>query len=417
MQKRNDFDQGVRETAPSSLFNVLVTSSPGMDRLFGTDDTRDQTDQWTVTLRVPERLDPDELYDAIRRNAPQAGSSDVRVEGDILKLCISRDVRERLPELESGDPGDHPGRVVWEAVNDTIARYEQRHTISLPDSGRLDLTGRPAIMGVLNVTPDSFSDGGSYDSVEAAVRRAEELEEQGASVVDVGGESTRPGAEPVSVQEEIERTVPVIRAIADRLTVPVSIDTQKPGVANAAIEEGAEMINDVGGLQREPELLEVANRHDVPVVAMHMQGTPRTMQDEPSYREVIRDVSSFLRVSLQNATNAGLDRSDVVLDPGIGFGKTLEHNLELIRNAHRFRSLGGPVLLGTSRKSFIGEILDVPVNQRVEGTAASIAGPALTGVELFRVHDVRKMYRFLKVLWTIHRGNSWKERLIYGGSN
>lgn len=405
MNRNRENTTSSEPAADANPYTGRVTAAPGMDRMLyeGLQGSEDQG--WTVRVQLPEDR---ESWQEIVREVDKENALDVSSDAEELHIWVSEARAGDLIRDESS--GEE--RKIKQAVERAIQLYDQRHTIMFPDSGTLDLTGRPALMGVLNVTPDSFSDGGRYLSIEAGVERGEELVEHGASIVDVGGESTRPGADPVSVDEEIDRTVPVVRALADRLPVPVSIDTRKPKVAQAAIDAGAEMINDVGGLQRTPELSELASKHDLPVVAMHMQGTPQNMQDEPSYDDVRRDVFSFLRTSMNNAVNAGLERSDVFLDPGIGFGKSLTHNLKLVKHAHEFRSLGGPVLLGTSRKSFIGEILDVPVDQRVEGTAASLAGPALTGVEMFRVHDVREMYRFLKVLWTVQTERSWTDQLL-----
>ncbi len=390
-------------------YSVIVTSAPWMDRVLHDGFQGRGRHGWTVRVQLEEDLDVEDGHWTPEEEASDGEHMQVERESSELRMWVSE---ERAGNLADDPRPDEEARTIRQVVDRAIQLYDQQHTVTFPESGTLDLTGRPALMGVLNVTPDSFSDGGRYDSVEEAVERGQELAAQGASIVDVGGESTRPGADPVPVQEEIDRTVPVVRALAERLPVPVSIDTRKPEVAQAAIDAGAEMINDVGGLQREPELAELASKHDLPVVAMHMQGTPQNMQEDPTYEDVRRDLFSFFRISMDRATDAGLERCDVFLDPGIGFGKTLTHNLELVKHAHEFRSLGGPVLLGTSRKSFIGEVLDVPVEQRIEGTAASLAGPALTGVEMFRVHDVQNMYRFLKMLWTVQTNTSWSDQLL-----
>ena len=251
---------------------------------------------------------------------------------------------------------------------------------------------RPRVVGVLNITPDSFSDGGLYNEPAAAIARGREMKAEGADLIDVGGESTRPGAEPLTAEEELRRTLPVIRGLAD-VGIPLSIDTRRPEVAAAALEAGAAMINDIGGLG--PEMLDVAREHRAPVIVMHMQGEPRTMQRSPRYDDVVAEVVSFLDQRLAAATAAGLR---VVLDPGIGFGKTVEHNLTLLANLDRLIRLGAPVLIGLSRKSFLGKITGAPVADRLASTLAANTAAALAGAHLFRVHDVRPHREALDVV-------------------
>lgn len=260
---------------------------------------------------------------------------------------------------------------------------------------------RTYVMGILNVTPDSFSDGGSFTALEAALAHARRMEAEGADLLDVGGESTRPGSNAISLEEELKRVLPVIRALAAETKAAISIDTSKPEVAAAAIATGAHLVNDVSGL-RQPAMLEVLARHDVPGVAMHMQGSPETMQRAPFYEDVVSEVGAYLAQSLARAQAAGVKR--VILDPGIGFGKTLPHNLTLLRNLHRLAALGAPLLLGTSRKGLIGAVLDLPVNDRLEGTMATVSLGIAQGVDLVRVHDVQAAVRTARMADAIVRG-------------
>lgn len=274
--------------------------------------------------------------------------------------------------------------------------------ITFPSGYERSFDQGPMIMGILNVTPDSFSDGGEYNSKEKAVERGMELFENGAEMVDIGGESTRPGASPVPYEEERDRTIPVIERLRAKTDLPISIDTRKPKLARKALEAGADLINDVGGLQDHNEMAQVVAEYEVPVVAMHMQGRPETMQDDPSYDEVIEDILDYLRRSKELAKEAGLSDEQIILDPGIGFGKSLEHNCMILREIERFHELNSPILVGTSRKSFIGQLNgeDDP-GERVEGSLASIARPALEGVQIFRVHDVQSTKSFLDVLLSL----------------
>jgi dihydropteroate synthase len=249
----------------------------------------------------------------------------------------------------------------------------------------LDLSS-PVVMGVLNVTPDSFSDGGAWAGPSAAAEAAQAMVAAGAAVIDVGGESTRPGAAPVSVSEEIDRVVPVIEALAG-LPAPISVDTSKPEVMRAAVAAGARMINDVNAL-RAPEALATAAGLDVPVCLMHMQGEPRTMQADPRYEDVVEDVYQFLLSRVAACEDAGIPRARLVLDPGFGFGKTLAHNLSLLRHLRRFEAAGLPLLVGVSRKSLIGAVLDRPVEERLAGSLALACHAAAHGAHILRVHDV-----------------------------
>jgi len=258
-----------------------------------------------------------------------------------------------------------------------------------------DFLSRTYIMGVLNVTPDSFSDGGFFFETTKAVERGLQLAEEGADVIDIGGESTRPGSEPVTEKQEIDRVVPVIERLVREVTIPLSIDTCKASVAEAALRAGASIINDISGMTFDPRMTHVAQQNDATVVLMHMKGTPKTMQQAPQYENVTREVFEFLSIQYSKARDHGIRQ--IIVDPGIGFGKNLDHNLELIKGLKTFSQLGCPVLVGPSRKSFIGKLLDLPVDERLEGTAAAVTACILHGANMIRVHDVKQMKRVARV--------------------
>jgi dihydropteroate synthase len=268
---------------------------------------------------------------------------------------------------------------------------------------RLEIGRRTLVMGIVNVTPDSFSGDGLGADVGAAVERGLRMVEEGADILDIGGESTRPGSEAVSVDEELRRVIPVIEGIARRSSAPISIDTYKARVAREALAAGACIVNDITGLRSDAKMPEVARQAGAAVIVMHMQGTPRTMQDNPHYDDVIGEISAFLKQQADAALAAGIARDQIVVDPGIGFGKNLEHNLEILRRLAGFKALGYPVLVGPSRKRFIGTILDLPVDQRLEGTAAAVALAIANGADIVRVHDVAQMVRVARVADAIAR--------------
>ena len=249
--------------------------------------------------------------------------------------------------------------------------------------------GRTAlVMGIVNFTPDSFSDGGRFAATEAAVAHGLELARQGADLLDVGGESTRPGAAPLDLEEELRRVVPVVRELATRTDVPLSIDTYKAETARQALEAGAHVVNDVSALRGDPEMAEVVRSFDAGLVLMHMQGSPPTMQQNPVYDDVTADVATFLEARLQAAADVGIAGTRVVLDPGVGFGKTAEHNLELLARLVELQRLGRPVCLGASRKGFLGKLLDRPVTERLAGSLAAVCFALAHGAaQIFRVHD------------------------------
>ena len=269
-------------------------------------------------------------------------------------------------------------------------------------SRSLMLGERTLVMGVLNVTPDSFSDGGKFFSVERAVERALAMEKAGADILDIGAESTRPGSQEVSSAEELARLLPVLGGLRGRLKIPISVDTQKGRVAEMAVGAGAAMLNDISGLKRDAQLSEVAARYRVPLVLMHMRGNPRTMQRMPFARDVVRDVIAGLRRSIGLAQRAGVAKSQIVVDPGIGFGKSFAQNFELLRKLPLIAKLGYPLLVGTSRKGFIAATLarngkSVPVEERMWGTAATVTASILNGAHIVRVHDVDEMVQVARV--------------------
>lgn len=267
----------------------------------------------------------------------------------------------------------------------------------------IPLGERTLVMGIINLTPDSFSGDGLGAEVEAAMAQGKQMVADGADMLDIGGESTRPGSEPVGEEEELRRVLPVIEGLAAAVEVPLSIDTYKSRVARAALEAGAHIVNDISGLHADEEVAGVTAEAGAGVVIMHIRGTPREMQKDPKYADVIGEIGDYLEEGIGRAAQAGIAREQLILDPGIGFGKRLEHNLEILRRLREFRSLGCPLLVGTSRKSMIGAILDLPADQRVEGTAATVALAIAAGADIVRVHDVKEMVRVAKVADAIVR--------------
>ena len=284
-------------------------------------------------------------------------------------------------------------RLRLEAVSELVWRIGDRD---------LDCGERTLVMGILNVTPDSFSDGGLYLDHGAAVARGIEMVDEGADIVDVGGESTRPGSDPVSPDEERDRVVPVIETLATKVSVPISVDTRKPAVAKAALEAGALIVNDISGAQ-DPEMFAVARGASAGMVVMHMKGVPKTMQVAPHYDDVVAEVHEYLRERIESAEFAGIAPEQLCVDPGIGFGKDLQQNLALMHHVESLLDLGRPVLVGPSRKRFIGALLGLPEDERVEGTAGAVAWLVARGGHIVRVHDVREMIRVVRVVDAIAR--------------
>ncbi len=270
---------------------------------------------------------------------------------------------------------------------------------------KLELGPSTAIMGIVNVTPDSFSDGGLYLRHEDAVAHGLQLVQKGAAILDIGGESTRPFSDPVSLEQELERVIPVIERLAPQVDVPISIDTTKAAVAKAALEAGASIINDISALRLDPEIADVAAQAGVPLILMHMKGTPRTMQVNPQYDDLCGEIAQFLSRAIDQATERGVKRRLIIIDPGIGFGKTFEHNLQIIKYLERFRWLDAPILVGPSRKAFIRALVkdsnekDIPANRPevITGTQAAVTAAVLAGAHIVRVHDVGQALATVKV--------------------
>ncbi|HEY6126957.1 MAG TPA: dihydropteroate synthase [Candidatus Acidoferrum sp.] len=268
--------------------------------------------------------------------------------------------------------------------------------------GALVLGKRTLVMGVLNVTPDSFSDGAKFFGTKSAVRHALAIQNDGADIIDIGAESTRPGSTTISTAEELRRLLPVLQALRGKLKIPISVDTQKAAVAEAALGAGAQIINDISGLRNDPHLARVVARHGAALILMHMRGTPRTMQKGPFARDVMLDVISGLRKSIAAAKRSGVPQSQIVIDPGIGFGKSYAQNYELLANLFQLAKLGYPLMVGTSRKGFLGATLakrgkPAPAEERIWGTAATVAASVLNGAHIVRVHDVAEMSQVARV--------------------
>lgn len=314
--------------------------------------------------------------------------SETRIIGnEYLRFELNSD---RILEIRDSD-----GKLT-ETLRRAMSDYDN-HAPTLPRQLKLqDDQAKPRIMGILNVTPDSFSDGGLFFDRESAVSHALEMSNEGADIIDVGGESTRPGSTPVNAATESERVIPVIRAIADRSDVPISIDTMKPEVASAAIRAGATMVNDVGGLAL-PEMRRVIAENGCAAVIMHMKGEPRTMQVNPVYSDVVAEVYLFFHERLLKAADDGIAPDSLMIDPGIGFGKSIDHNLQLLSELDGFRSTGRPLLLGASRKSFISALTGEKQGSRLEGSLAAALWGWMKGAAMLRVHDVAETIRFTRV--------------------
>jgi dihydropteroate synthase len=268
----------------------------------------------------------------------------------------------------------------------------------------LDFSAKTCIMGILNVTPDSFSDAGVHFDAERAVDRAFRMVEEGADIIDIGGESTRPGSDPLPAEEELRRTVPVIEKLATGLKIPLSIDTYKAEIARRALDAGASIVNDISGARFDPDMPKVLAEYKVPVVLMHIRGNPKSMQVNPTYAALIPEIIDSLKSSVMRVLNAGVREEMIIIDPGIGFGKTFEHNLAILNNLDAFAAMGRPLLVGPSRKAFLGKILGgAPPHERVEGTAAAVAISIMKGANIIRVHDVKEMAKVARVADAIRR--------------
>jgi len=315
---------------------------------------------------------------------------------DVLLIGSLKHYQKLISKLQTQYFGlSHLGDKIEEVLNNFV----QNDFKLVCRDYQLDLGKRTFVMGILNITPDSFSDGGLYDAPDKAVARAFEMKEEGADIIDIGGESTRPGAKPCPVEEELKRVIPVVkRLIKENIGLPISIDTYKSEIAKACLDEGAHLINDISALRFDSRMAEVIASYKVPVVLMHIQGSPQNMQKNPRYECVVSEIILYLRQRIKIAQESGIDKEKIIIDPGIGFGKTLEHNLEILRRLREFKSLGKPILIGPSRKSLIGKVLNLPVEERLEGTAATIAVSILNGANIIRIHDVKAMTRLARMV-------------------
>jgi len=316
---------------------------------------------------------------------------------DLILIGTVAQIGELVGKLEEYPTEEFGLKEVKRDISEMLVRRFDPEAFNLSfNNFSLQLSERTHLMGVVNCTPDSFSDGGLYLDKNRAIERVFELVEEGADIIDIGGESTRPGSDPTPEGEEIRRVIPVIESVASHIEVPVSIDTCKSTVAREALEAGASFVNDVSGLSFDSRMSDVVAEHGAPVVIMHMKGKPKDMQRNPSYSDLMGEIITYLRDRLLHCLSKGIEK--VVVDPGIGFGKKLHHNLTILKRLGEFRSLGRPILVGVSRKSFIGQVLDLPVEERFEGTLASIAVAIMNGAHIIRVHDVRPAVRVARMV-------------------
>jgi dihydropteroate synthase len=328
------------------------------------------------------------------------GALNLSVETTEVLVCATlaqfEKLAEKLKQHQFGLPA------LAREIETALANYDSPPPPLKIGNKEFRFGGRTYIMGILNVTPDSFSDGGKYHTPREAAEAAKKMALDGADIIDIGGQSTRPGSKEIPVEEELNRVIPVIEKL-NQENLLISVDTYRSAVAEAALRAGAHMINDISGLHFDPDLAKVCAKYQVPLVVMHIKGTPQNMQTAPTYQDLIAEILSYLSESVQLAKAAGV--KDVIVDPGFGFGKTVAHNLELLRSLRSFKSLGRPLLIGTSRKSTIGEVLNLPVTSRLEGTAATIAVAISGGVDIIRVHDVAEMKKVAKMTDAIVRRN------------
>ena len=326
---------------------------------------------------------------ALNRNGLDCSASET---GAIL-MGTQRQFQKLLLKLDQ-NTDLHP---LSESLKETLKNIAKTHFAIRCRQKKYPLGKRTLLMGILNITPDSFSDGGQYFDKERAIAHGIRMAEEGADILDIGGESTRPGSKPLPLEEELRRVIPVIEVLAKKLEVPISIDTYKSTVAEKAIDAGAQIINDISGLHFDPDLGKVAAKKDVPLILMHIRGTPEIMQKDVHYNSLFSEILQYLKESVQRAESAGVDPQQIIIDPGIGFGKTVEDNLLIIKNLSEFRILGKPILLGTSRKNFIGKILNAEADERLEGTLSTIAIGVLNGAHIIRCHDVLQAKKAITV--------------------
>jgi dihydropteroate synthase len=321
---------------------------------------------------------------------------------DALLMGTQKQFEKLIPKLEPY-PDLHS---LGQSIKETLKNISKTHYSIHCRKRTLTLGKKTLLMGILNVTQDSFSDGGLFFDQDRAISHGLRMVEEGADIIDIGGESTRPGSKPIELQEELRRVIPVIESIAKETDVPISIDTYKSAVAQRAVEAGAEIINDISGLHFDPDLAKVAADGNIPLILMHIRGTPETMQKNIHYDSLFSEILQYLKDSIKRAESAGLNPGQIIIDPGIGFGKTLEDNLLIIKNLHEFRILGKPILLGTSRKSFIGKILNAEPDNRLEGTLTSIAIGVFNGAHIIRSHDVLQTKKAIAVADAIRLAGS-----------
>jgi len=312
---------------------------------------------------------------------------------DALLMGTEKQFEKLCSKLEQY-PGFH---LFGQSLKEILRNLSRAHYTIRCRKRTFTLGKQTLLMGVLNVTPDSFSDGGLFIDKEKAFARGLKMIEEGADFIDIGGESTRPGSKPLGLDEELRRVIPVIESLAKEVDAPISIDTYKSAVAKKAIEAGAQIINDISGLHLDPSLSQVAAKENVPLVLMHISGNPETMQENIHYESIFSEIIQYLKDSIQRAETAGVDPEQIIIDPGIGFGKTVEDNLIILKNLQEFKILGRPLLLGTSRKNFIGKILNADVTERLEGTLSSIVVGVLNGAHIIRCHDVLQAKRAIAI--------------------
>ena len=345
---------------------------------------------------------PGQFQIALKRLSPEEAAC---LDGHLSDTSILAASRTELAGLAAGAARAGLAELA-EALDTALPCFERdEFVLPLPD-GQLRIEEGPLAMGIVNVTPDSFSDGGNFFDKDRAIEHALQMAAEGAGILDIGGESTRPGADPVSAEEEIKRVIPIIRAVARQTCVPVSVDTCKAPVARQALDAGAMIVNDISGLRADKDMAPLAARTGAAVVVMHIQGTPRSMQKNPRYTDLMDEIAASLRDSLRIAHEAGVSPDRTIVDPGIGFGKTIAHNLEILDRLGELRTLGRPVLVGTSRKSTIGKILDAPLGRRAFGTAATVAVAVRNGAKIVRVHDVAEMLDVARMTHSIGRWQS-----------
>ncbi len=311
------------------------------------------------------------------------------------EFCVYIGSRAPLCEIAPGSTANEP--LACEDFVDAVDGYSSGQFTLTLRSGPFTLGDRTKLMGILNVTPDSFSDGGSFQSFDAAIAHGEKMAEEGADIIDIGGESTRPGADAVPPEEEAKRVLPVVTHLSKHLHVPISIDTCKAEIAKRALDAGAQMVNDISALRFDPEMIRVVREAGCPLILMHMQGEPKIMQDNPRYDALMLEIISFLGARMDYVVGEGVKPEQVVVDPGLGFGKHVEHNLGVLRELAQLRALGRPILVGPSRKATIGKVLNAIVTDRLEGTAAAVAISIANGAHIVRIHDVKQMARVAKM--------------------